>query len=187
MKQRLTYMKYIAVIAVALLSFVVAIPISKETVRQHIQLDKVIVKTETKPKASATTSVKTTAAKAQPTPVAQPTTTHTQAAAPVAQPTPAPQVVTASFSCENYKSYFEQYSWNASTAMAICQAESSGDPSAVGCHNYDRVCDYGLMQLHGIDILDAAQNIAYAYYHKYLTQGWGAWSTYNSGAYYKYL
>lgn len=186
-------MKYIAVIAVALLSFVAAIPISKEPTRQHIQLDKVIV-TETKPKASVKPVVsKTVAAPVKTTPVSQPTATHSQPTQTVAQPTPAaqpaPQVVTASYRCEAWASDFDQYNWNPDTAMAICEAESSGNPSAVSNANInpDGIPDYGLMQLHGVAILDPAANIAYAYYHKYLTQGWGAWSTYNSGAYYKYL
>lgn len=105
-------------------------------------------------------------------------------------PTSTPIVVKlASFSCENYSGYFNQYSWNPNVAMAICQAESDGDPDAISNSdiNPDGVSDFGLMQLHGIDILDPGQNIAYAYYHKYLTQGWGAWSTYTSGKYAQYL
>lgn len=112
--------------------------------------------------------------------------TATQAPAQASQPI---RATTASYSCHNYASMFEQYSWNADVAMAICQAESSGNPNPPlnGGINYDGVSDYGLMQLHGIDIVDPAANIAYAYYHKYLTQGWGAWYTYTSGKYTKYL
>lgn len=72
--------------------------------------------------------------------------------------------------------------------MAIMAAESTVgtnacDSGAIGTASYDGVKDYGLFQLHGIDILDPAQNVAYAYQHKYLTQGWHAWSSYNNGSY----
>ena len=180
MSGRLTYMKYIAIVAVAVFSLLVAIPLSKQSAQPKI------------------VSFKPVASKVAITPVVKPTATHQVAQAVVTQPTkptaapvaqPQPTATLASYTCQNYRSLFEQYNWNANTAMAICQAESSGNPEAVSNANInpDGVSDFGLMQLHGVDILDPASNIAYAYYHKYLTQGWGAWSTYNSGRYTIYL
>lgn len=118
-----------------------------------------------------------------------------QASAVVASATPTPAVVqpvpqisyTVGGGCRQYRHEFEKYGWNVDVAMAIMQAESTCVSDAVSPLNYDGLNDYGLMQLHGIDILDPAQNISYAYYHKYLTQGWAAWSTYNSGKYRLYL
>lgn len=101
------------------------------------------------------------------------------------QPAPKSQVVLSS--CESYKPLFEQYDWNVNVAMAIMQAESSCNASAISPVNSDGVRDYGLMQLHGMDILNPAQNIEAAYRQKYLTQGWRAWSTYKSGKYLNYL
>jgi soluble lytic murein transglycosylase-like protein len=98
--------------------------------------------------------------------------------------------ITYPIGCANYLSLVDQYNWNTHVAMAIMQAESSCNPYSVSnvSINYDGVADYGLMQLHGVDILDPAQNVAYAYYHKYLpAHGFTPWSTYNSGAYTKYL
>ena len=160
------YMKYAAIIAVAVVSFLLAIPLSRTTAQQPTHL-----------------TFKPVAHKVVSTPVIKPTVTHIAPAVAVAQPI----VYLASYRCAAYQSYFEQYDWSVDTAMAICEAESSGNPYAVsnGDINPDGVPDYGLMQLHGVDIIDPAANISYAYYHKYLTQGWEAWSTYNSGAYTK--
>lgn len=83
--------------------------------------------------------------------------------------------------CTSYDALFRQYDWNVSLAEAICQAESGGDPGAISPTN-----DYGLMQLHDLAVFDPAQNIALAYV-KYQTQGWGAWTTYNTDAYSRYL
>ena len=87
----------------------------------------------------------------------------------------------ATNSCRSYDALFRQYNWNVGFAEAICQAESGGNPSAISPTN-----DYGLMQLHNLAIFDPAQNIAMAYV-KYEAQGWGAWTTYNTGAYNRYL
>ena len=104
--------------------------------------------------------------------------------------TPAPAVATPvvyASGCSSYAPTFSQYGWNVSVAMAICQAESSGNPNAVSTTD-----DYGLMQIHdglalyGSKIFDPYFNISIAYI-KYQTQGWEAWSTYNSGAYAEYL
>lgn len=74
--------------------------------------------------------------------------------------------------------------------MAIMQAESSCNPYDVSPAyiNYDHVPDYGLMQLHGVNIINPAENIAYAYYHKYVPAGgFTPWTTYTSGKYLRYL
>lgn len=127
----------------------------------------------------------------QPTPVQQEqkpavsvSTPAPAAAAPA--PTPAP---TYAPGCEQYRSLISQYSWNVNIAMAIMEAESgcravTPDNSAI---NYDGIPDYGLFQLHGIAVTDPAENIRIAYTVKYVNQGWGAWSTYKSGAYLKFL
>jgi soluble lytic murein transglycosylase-like protein len=83
----------------------------------------------------------------------------------------------AGLGCRTYDAIFRQYSWNASLAEAICQAESGGNPQAVSSTN-----DYGLMQLHNMAIFDPYQNIAAAY-RRYQEQGWGAWTSYRTGAY----
>lgn len=168
MSGRLTYMKYAAIIAVAVFSLLVAIPLSK------------------------TSATKLTHSSFKPV-------AHKVVSAVIAAPAPVkPIAQVAAFSvtggCQQYLSLVSQYNWNVSTAMAIMQAESTDngipcDSQAVSNAdiNPDGVSDFGLFQLHGVDILDPAQNVAYAYYHKYLTQGWEAWSTYNSGKYEQYL
>lgn len=162
-------MKYIIIVAVAAVSLLIAIPLTGTAA--------------TPPRLTTTTAVKTHAA---PKLVAHDVAAITPAPAVVA---PLPTIQLPNIACAQYASLFEQYNWNVHTAVAICQAESSGIASQVSdpAINYDDVSDFGLMQIHGVDILDPAQNIAYAYYHKYLTQGWGAWSTYNSGKYQQYL
>ena len=96
----------------------------------------------------------------------------------------APQVTPQG--CEAYKSLLSRYDWDAQVMAAVMQAESSCNPNAVNPVNYDGVGDYGLMQLHGQEIYDPATNIAHAY-SLWTTQGYHAWSVYNSGAYLKFL
>jgi soluble lytic murein transglycosylase-like protein len=90
--------------------------------------------------------------------------------------------------CSTYDSIFRQYAWNVRVAEAICQAESGGNPYAVSNPrlNFDGVSDFGLMQIHGEDILNPSANIARAH-QKYVSQGWNAWTTYSSGAYLMFL
>jgi len=160
-------MKYKAIVAFAIISLLLAIPLSHRSAKPliHLSFKPVASKGIIKKVPVISTPLSTPVVKT-PTPVVS---------------TP-PQIVLASFTCDSYASYFEQYSWNVNTAIAICQAESSGNPNAIS-----PTSDFGLMQLHDIDILNPAENIAYAYYHKYLTQGWQAWTTYNDGAYAAYL
>ena len=105
--------------------------------------------------------------------------------------TPAPQepvVQPVAKECDKYRDLFSQYDWDVNTALAICQAESSGIPDNVSPPNWDGSRDYGLMQLNQIPILDPAANIEYAYYHKYKTpQGWNHWTVYKTGKYLNYL
>lgn len=97
---------------------------------------------------------------------------------------PKPQVVLTG--CEYYRSLLEQYDWNANVMYGVMRAESGCNPNAVNTHNYDGVYDYGLLQLHGQDILDPVRNIAAAY-QLWRVQGYHAWVTYNTGAYMRYL
>jgi len=112
----------------------------------------------------------------------------------VADQTPAqsdpllPTIKLPNISCASYAPLFEQYSWNVHTAVAICQAESQGNPNAISPTN-----DYGLMQinnglaLYGTAIYDPAFNIKIAYTVKYLNSGWLPWTTFTSQRYLKYL
>ena len=157
-------MRYSILIAVAGFSLILAIPLSQPPAKQlnHI-------------------------AKAQP--VERKVTVKAETITTVKVDPPLPTIQLPNIACAAYASLFEQYDWNVHTAVAICEAESTGQPNIVsnGEINPDGLPDYGLMQLHDIAILDPAQNISYAYYHKYLTQGWSAWSTYNNEKYLQFL
>jgi soluble lytic murein transglycosylase-like protein len=110
-------------------------------------------------------------------------------AAPVQQ-APAPVAHIAAVGCSSYLSEFQKYAWSVTTAVAICQAESGGNPYAVS-----PTCDRGLMQVNCIHadlvsgnlsaLYDPATNIAVAY-KIYSGAGWSAWTTYTSGKYLKY-
>lgn len=160
-------MKHSIIIAVAVLSLLVAIPLSKTADKpNHVVIHTQAPKVSFKVMSSITPPI-------LPVPVA---------AAKI-------EIQLPNIACAQYAPLFEQYSWDVHTAVAICQAESSGNPNPPlnGSINYDGVSDYGLMQLHGVNITDPAENISYAYYHKYLTQGWNAWSTFKSGKYQQFL
>lgn len=88
--------------------------------------------------------------------------------------------------CAAYVPLLQQYDWNISVMAAVMQAESNCNPNAVNPVNYDGVGDYGLMQLHGQEIYNPADNVAHAY-AIWQRQGYKAWSTYNNGAYLRYL
>lgn len=88
--------------------------------------------------------------------------------------------------CAAYVPLLQQYDWNYRVMEAVMQAESSCNPNAVNPTNYDGVGDYGLMQLHGQEIFDPATNVAHAY-AIWQRQGYHAWSTYNNGAYLRYM
>lgn len=180
-----TLMKYCIIIAFVL-ALLAAYPISEASATQTVHAQSVAHHSAIKPVAISKPTQhpqqsKTVQVPPQP-PKPQPV------AAPAVSQAPAVPTVQA-VGCARFASYFEQYDWNVKTAIAICQAESGGNASAVSNANinFDSISDYGLMQLHGVDILDPAANISYAYYHKYLTQGWAAWSTYTSGRYTQFL
>lgn len=88
--------------------------------------------------------------------------------------------------CAAYVPLLQQYDWNYQVMAAVMQAESQCNPNATSPPNYDGLRDYGLMQLHGQEIYDPSQNVAHAY-AIWQRQGYHAWSTYNSGAYSRYL
>jgi hypothetical protein len=152
-------MKHIAVIVVAVMSLLLAIPLSHSArkiepsiaVKHSISI-KPVIKSSKVSLASSTAIVASTV----PTPL-------------------------FARGCSTYQSTFEQYSWNISVAMAICQAESSGNPYAVSATN-----DYGLMQIHDDEVFNPYQNIATAY-SIYTRQGWDAWTTFREGLYLQYL
>ena len=109
-------------------------------------------------------------------------------AAQVVTPVQPPQIVQG---CDSYRNIFSQYDWDVSDAVAICKAESGGDTTALS-----QTCDRGLMQVNCIhadmvngdlsELYDPATNISVA--HKiYSAHGWEAWSTYNSGAFLRFL
>src|SRR3990167_7649492 len=79
-------------------------------------------------------------------------------------------------SCEQYRSEVAKYSWNVDIVLQIMYAESGCNPKAVSSTN-----DFGLMQLHNIQIFDPATNIAYAYNEKYLKGGFSHWTVCNVG------
>jgi hypothetical protein len=95
--------------------------------------------------------------------------------------------------CAAYVPLLQQYDWDYHVMAAVMQAESTQNgipcnPNANnhGVGNYDGIPDYGLLQLHGQEIYDPAENIAHAY-AIWQRQGYHAWSTFNDGAYLKYL
>ena len=103
--------------------------------------------------------------------------------AEVAKPTPQLQ------GCDAYRNLISQYSWNVTTAVAICKAESGGDTNALS-----ETCDRGLFQINCVhadmvtsldDLYNPTTNISVAW-RIYSANGWSAWSTFNSGAYLRY-
>ena len=87
--------------------------------------------------------------------------------------------------CGNYTHMIAQYDWNVNVATAICQAESSGNPIAIG-DNYPinglHAPSCGLFQVRTLasrpscsELQDPSTNIAWAY-KVYKGQGWYAWS-----------
>lgn len=90
------------------------------------------------------------------------------------------------------------YNWNTQTAYAICMAESGGKASIDNAGvNRDGSVDYGLMQINSVhadmvggnleSLRDPATNIKIAYSLSKGGTDWTPWSTYNNGAYKKWL
>ena len=83
---------------------------------------------------------------------------------------------------------------DADTAAAIALAESSGNPNAVGDLALTPGGSVGLWQINlkahpeytNVDLTDPQTN-ANAAYAIFQASGFGAWSTYNSGAYQQYM
>jgi cell division protein FtsB len=87
--------------------------------------------------------------------------------------------------CETYRNLIAQYSWNVNTMIAICNAESGGDPNKANTTDNHGVCmgSYGLFQIscHQGIVLDPTANVAAAW-GKYTgaqnnprTNYWGYW------------
>lgn len=84
---------------------------------------------------------------------------------------------------------------NCKMAIAIMKAESGGNPEAFNINDNNSI-DVGLFQINSIhyksagcslrEVINPEQNISCAY-SIYKKSGWSAWSSYNSGAYQKFL
>lgn len=91
------------------------------------------------------------------------------------------------------------YSWPARTARAICLAESGGNPGATNMGDNHGKCSgsYGLMQVgcfwypyygyNSSHYYNGTINMDIAFKIWERQGGFGAWTTYTSGKYYKYL
>lgn len=95
------------------------------------------------------------------------------------EPTPPP--VTPATGCEKYRSIIAQYSWNVDVAIAVCNAESSGNANTSNMNDYHSFAhcrgSFGLFQIncsHGI-VHDPVKNIAIAA-KMYDARGWQPWS-----------
>lgn len=109
-----------------------------------------------------------------------------------------PQVTRpAPVGCEPYRSLVSKYDWNVQIAMAVMQAESSCNPSAVGDTNpinglLAHSC--GLFQVRTLKgrpsceaLKDPATNVEWAY-RVYLGRGsFKPWSVFTSGKYLRFL
>lgn len=113
---------------------------------------------------------------------------------PVKATEPTPQT-----GCEAYRHLFQQYDWPVNTALAICQAESSGNTQAVNWGDNHGKCkgSFSLMQVgcfwypyYGYAVTDRFTpevNVKIAY-EIYKRQGsFKAWTTYTQGRYLKFL
>lgn len=90
----------------------------------------------------------------------------------------------------------KKYDWDTTIAKAICLAESSGNPNAVGDLSVIGgiyAPSYGLMQIRALvgrpdkeQLLDPEFNMQYAY-DLWSRQGWKPWSAYNNGKYKNHL
>lgn len=108
-----------------------------------------------------------------------------EAQAKLAQARSAPVAFSGgSGSCEKYRGIIAQYDWNTTTALAVCQAESGGNPKSANWGDHHPTCNgsYGLFQI-GCDstgglsinsLFNPATNIAHAY-ALYKSRGWQPW------------
>lgn len=89
--------------------------------------------------------------------------------------------------CEGFAAHWP--AGEQATAYGVCQAESGDNPGAIGDNGQSR----GLGQIYGPahpefagwNLFDPEQN-AQASLQIWQASGWGAWSTYNNGAYRRY-
>lgn len=113
---------------------------------------------------------------------------------------PLPPIYTINGGCQQYLPLVQKYNWDVNTAMAIMEAESTsqGIPCDSNAKDFDSngTVDRGLFQVNSIHadlatdmntLFDPQTNVRIAYEIYSGQQGWGAWSTYNSGAYLRYL
>jgi hypothetical protein len=94
-------------------------------------------------------------------------------------------VATRTGDCEAYRSLISKYDWDVTYAMAICMAESQGNPDAEGDVNTP-YHSYGLMQIRGFSsrpskekLFDPEINIETAYKIWKEKGNFCAWSTYS--------
>jgi hypothetical protein len=94
--------------------------------------------------------------------------------------TPAPQVTPAT-GCEKYRDIIDNYSWNVDVAIAVCNAESSGNATTSNLNDYHEFANcrgsFGLFQIncsHGV-VHDPVENIRIAA-AMYNASGWKPWS-----------
>lgn len=124
---------------------------------------------------------------AQATPAPQPLTKATPApkAVPVAPAQPKATVYRVpAGGCAAYAGIIGQYPWPVQTAIAVCNAESGGNPNAANWSDNHGVCmgSFGLFQIscHGGQIYDPAANVSAAF-RKYQHSGWRPWGVCTSG------
>ena len=114
---------------------------------------------------------------------------------PVPVAPPKPVAIPASGNC----SLVNNYNWDARVAYGVCMAESGGNPQATNMADNHGKCigSYGLMQIgcfwfpyFGYSLNQAYTgevNVAVAYQIWQRQGGFGAWTTYTSGKYLRYL
>lgn len=104
------------------------------------------------------------------------------------------QFVRSNGNCNQWQPLISQYSWDVRVALAVCTAESGGNPASNNPTDPHKVClgSRGLFQI-GCDstgnfagMFDPALNIAQAY-QLYSRRNWQPWTTFTDGAYLKYL
>ena len=92
---------------------------------------------------------------------------------------PAPRIIYSTRNCEKYRDQFNKYNWNVDVALAVCSAESGGNPNAANWNDNHGVCrgSFGLMQIscHSGQVFNVAENVKIAYL-KYQAKNWQPWT-----------
>lgn len=104
------------------------------------------------------------------------------AATPLPVKAEEPRLPTTSASgCEKYRNIIAKYKWNVDVAIAVCNAESSGNADTSNLNDYHSFANcrgsFGLFQIncsHG-RVYDPEKNIAIAA-KMYEASGWRPWS-----------